>query len=104
MSNLNLNEIGRVIYVNVGSDISLSTPTLLLLPEYGEGKEITTGVTIGPTDITVDNEELFANEYIQYTTVDGDLDYAGRWKKKAKLDFSATDIQQTDFTKFRVLP
>ena len=104
MSNLNLNEIGQVIYVNAGKDISIATPTLILAPEIGELKEITTGVTVGGVTITVDNEELLADEYIQYTTIDGDLSYTGRWKKKAKLTFSNSNIEQTDYVKFRVLP
>lgn len=104
MSNLNFNEVGSVIRVNAGEDISLSTPTLILLPEVGNQKDITDGVTIPNSDVTVGNETLFANEYIEYFTKLGDLDYTGRWKSKAKLDFSSTDIRQTDYQKFRVLP
>ena len=104
MSNLNYNEIGQVIRVNVGEDISASTPTLLLLPEFGVEKEITTGVTVGIVDVTENNEIFYADQYIEYTTVDTDLDYAGKWKKKARLLFSSANIQQTDYQKFRVLP
>jgi len=104
MSNLNFNEIGQIIRVNVGKDISLSTPTLILQPELGEVKEITTGVTIPNVQVVTDSETFEANEYIQYTTIIDDLDYAGRWKKKAKLEFSTSNIEQTDFQKFRVLP
>ncbi len=104
MSNLNFNEVGQVIRVNAGSDITLSVPTLRLAPEYGEKKEFTNGVTIGTTDIVVDNEDWFSGEYIEYTTVDRDLDYVGRWKKKAILTYSSSNIAQTDYTKFRVLP
>ena len=103
MANPNLNEIGIVIRVNVGEDISLSTPTLMLEPEYGLVKEFQTGVTIPNVTVTANNETFNANEYIEYSTVDGDLDYVGRWRKKAKLDFSSIDIQQTDYTRFRVL-
>ena len=102
--NLNFNEIGQVIRVNVGSDISTSTPTLILQPEIGEAKEITSGVTVGIVDVIDGDETFYADEYIEYTTVKDDLDYVGRWKKKAKLDFSASLISQTDFEKFRVLP
>lgn len=104
LSNLNFNEIGQVILVNVGKDISLSTPELILQPELGLTKEISAGVTIPAVTVVVDGETFEANEYISYTTVDGDLDYAGRWKKKARLTFSSTNIEQTDFVKFRVLP
>ncbi len=104
MSNLNLNEIGQIIRVNLGKDISSSTPTLILQPETGLEKQITDGVTIPNVQVITDAETFEANEYIEYTTQDGDLDYVGRWKKKAKLEFSSSDIQQNNFEKFRVLP
>jgi len=104
MSNLNFNEIGQIIRVNVGKDISASTPTLILQPEQGETKDITTGVTIPNVQVVTDAETFEANEYIEYTTITDDLDYVGRWKKKAKLEFSTSNIEQTDFQKFRVLP
>lgn len=104
MSNLNFNEIGQIIRVNVGKDISASMPTLILRPELGQEKEITTGVTIPNVQVVTDAETFEANEYIEYTTITDDLDYVGRWKKKAKLEFSAANIEQTDFVKFRVLP
>jgi hypothetical protein len=100
---MNYNEIGQPIRINLGEDISLSTPTLILLPEIGVIKNITSGVTVPDSDVTVGDETLLANEYIEYYTQDGDLDYIGRWKFKAKLDFSSTDIRQTDYQKFRVL-
>ena len=103
MGNLNLNEVGQPIRINLSDDISLSTPTLILKPEIGITKEITDGVTIPAVNVTVGDETLLANEYIEYFTKDGDLDYVGRWIFKAKLDFSSTDIRQTDFQKFRVL-
>lgn len=103
MANLNFNEIGQIIRVNVGKDISASTPTLILRPEVGQQKEITTGVTIPNVQVVTDAETFEPNEYIEYTTIVDDLDYVGRWKKKAKLEFSSSNIEQTDFVKFRVL-
>ena len=103
MDNLNLNEIGSIIRVNLNKDITLSTPTLILQPEVGETKEITSGVTIPNVTVITDLETFTAGEYIEYTTIDGDLDYVGRWRKKAKLTFSSSDIEQNDFEKFRVL-
>ncbi len=103
MDNLNLNEIGSIIRVNLSKDITLSTPTLILQPEVGETKEITNGVTIPIVTVVTDLETFTAGEYIEYKTIDGDLDYVGRWRKKAKLTFSSTDIEQNDFKKFRVL-
>lgn len=103
MGNLNFNEIGQPIRINLGEDISLSTPTLILLPEVGNQKNITVGVSIPNTDVTVGDETLLAGEYVEYFTKDKDLDYVGRWKFKAKLEFSSKDIRQTDYQKFRVL-
>jgi len=104
MGNMNFNEIGQPIRINLGEDISLSTPTLILQPELGNTKNITDGVTIPAIPVIVGGETLNANEYIEYFTKDKDLDYVGRWKFKAKLDFTSTDIRQTDFQKFKVLP
>ena len=101
---MNYNEVGQPIRINLGEDISLATPYLILQPEIGKTKEIQDGVTIPDSDVTVDGETLLANEYIEYYTQDKDLDYVGRWRFKAKLSFSDTDIRQTDFQKFRVLP
>ena len=104
MSNLNFDEVGQVIRVNAGKDITSSTPTLILNPEFGYIKERTSGVTVGSVAIVVDGENWNADEYIEYTTVAGDLDYTGRWQKKAELTFSTSNIEQTDYVKFRVLP
>ena len=101
---LNFNEVGQVIRINVGKDISASTPTLVMEPEVGQVKGITNGVTIPAIPVTVGEETFEANEYIEYTTVVGDLDYVGRWKKRVRLDFSLLNIELTNFIKFRVLP
>ena len=98
--NLNYNEIGQIIQVNVGEDISASTPSLVLLPEVGDKILISAGVTIP----AVDSGDYLANQYIEYTTVEDDLNYVGRWKKKAMLEFSSANIQQTDYVKFQVMP
>ena len=104
MGNLNINEVGQPIRINFSEDISLSTPTLILQPEIGQTKEISDGVTIPSSSVTLSSGEVLnANEYLEYYTKDGDLDYIGRWRNKAKLKFSDTDIRQSDFVKFRVL-
>jgi len=104
LSNLNYKEIGQVIRINIGKDISTSTPSLILQPEVGDEKEFTTGVTVGCVQVTEGDEIFYINEYIEYTTEKDDLDYVGRWRKRAELDFSPTNIEKTDFIKFRVLP
>lgn len=108
MSNLNFNETGQVIRVQLGQDLTLTsplpTPSLTLQPELGQTIKITDGVTIPDVDVTVGNELFCAYEYIEYTTKDGDLDYVGRWKQKYTLEFSSANIQQGNFERFRVLP
>jgi hypothetical protein len=103
MGNLNQYEIGQPIRINFGEDISLAVPTLILQPELGNTKEITDGVTIPIVDVTVDGEVLLAKQYLEYYTKKDDLNYVGRWRNKAKLTFSSTDVRQSDFVKFRVL-
>lgn len=101
---LNFNEVGQIIRVDVGRDITTSTPTLKLLPQSGPAKEITTGVTMPLVDVTDGEEEFLSGEYIEYTTKDGDLDFVGLWRKKAILEFSSSNIEQTNYESFRVLP
>lgn len=103
MSGLNVGEIGQPLRINVGEDISAATSAVIIAqPEVGQAKEFT--ATIPSVSVVVDGETLAADEYAEYTTTTkDDLDYSGRWRMKLKLTFSATDIRQTDFVKFRVL-
>ena len=103
MGSLNKDEIGQPIRINLNEDISLSTPTLILEPKVGKKREITSGVTVPVVNVTVGGETLLANEYIEYFTKAGDLDFSGRWRFRAKLTFSATDIRKTDYQFFTVL-
>ncbi len=103
MSNLNKGEIGSVIRVIAGEDISSASSVLMILePEIGAAKEFT--ATVPAVTIEVDNVTYTANEYAEYTTVsEEDLDYIGRWRKKIKYTLSSTDVKQTNYQKFRVL-
>lgn len=101
----NYQEVGHIIRVNVGSDITSATSlTLKLLPQLGAAKEISTGVTAPAATVTVGEVTFTGGEYIEYTTKDGDLDFVGLWRKKAILEFSSSDIEQTNYESFRVLP
>jgi len=102
--NINYNEVGAVIRVNLKEDITLSTPTLIIEPEYGDKKEITDGVTIPDIDYITDDETFCAGEYIEYSTKDGDIDYVGKWRKKASLYFDSDNVKQSDYQRFYVLP
>jgi len=103
MGSLNKNEVGQFIRINLNEDISLATPTLVLEPKVGEKREITSGVTIPNVNVTVEGETLLANQYIEYRTKENDLIFAGGWRFRAKLTFSATDIRKTDYQRFTVL-
>lgn len=99
---LHKGEIGVIIYVNYGDDISAATCVILCEPEAGTIKEFT--ATVPATDVTANGVTYLANKYALYTTTStADLDYAGRWKKKLKVTFSASDIKQTNYENFRVL-
>lgn len=104
MSDLNKGEIGQPLRINFGEDISLATEALILSqPEIGTEKEFI--ATIPATPVTVNGVTFNANEYVEYTTLNKeDQDYVGRWRYKAKLTFSSTDIRQSNYFKYRVLP
>lgn len=103
MGSLNFKEIGQPIRINLGEDISLAIPTLILQPQVGETKEITEDVTIPSVDVTVGDQTFLADQYIEYFTKEDDIDYIGQWRDKAKLNFSPTSILQTDYVRFTVL-
>ena len=103
MTDLNKGEIGQPLRINFGTDISLATAEMLVEPEVGILKTFTALIPAVP--VTIDDITLNANEYVEYTTLTkDDLDYVGRWRYKAELTFSGTDIRQSNYTKFRVLP
>jgi len=103
MSNLNKGEIGSIIRVIAGEDISNASSVLMILEsEVGQAKEF--AATVPGVTVEVDNITYTANEYAEYTTTsEEDLDYVGRWRKKIKYTFSSTDVKQTNYQKFRVL-
>ena len=103
MSDLNKGEIGQPLRINFGEDISGATEALILSqPEVGTVKEFM--ATIPATPVTVNGVTFNANEYVEYTTTSKeDQDYVGRWRYKAKLTFSATDVRQSNYFKYRVL-
>jgi hypothetical protein len=102
MGSLNFKEVGQPIRIDFNEDISLATPTLVLEPQLGVKKDITDGVTIPNTTIIVGSQTLTANEYMEYFTKEEDLDYVGQWRFKGELNFSSTDIRQSDYERFTV--
>ena len=104
MTDINKGEIGQPLRVNIGEDISAATSVIIVCqPEVGTAKEFT--ATVPATPVTLPNGDvLSASEYAEYTTLTSDdLDYVGRWRMKLKATFSASDVRQTNYVKFRVL-
>lgn len=106
MANLNLNEYGQTLRINMGENVSTATAFKFILePRQGTKKEKVDadGVVLGTTNITVDDEDWLANEYIEYTLKDGDLDYAGQWRIKGEATMSATNKVISDYKLIGVL-
>ena len=100
---MNKNEYGSVILVNMNQDVSSNTSLKLVLKtELGEKTEITAGLTVPASDTTQDGILYKANNYIQYTTKDGDIDSAGVWQKQATATMTQTKVVVSDYRKFRV--
>lgn len=103
--NLNKNEYGQKVYVNMGEDVSTATTiTMILQPQIGEKLEkvAADGVAVGSTNITVDDENLIANEYLEYTIKEGDLSYSGMWRKKGEAQLTSTNKVISNYSKFEV--
>lgn len=106
MANLNKSEYGQTIHINFSEDISSATAfNFILEPKQGEKLEKTAadGVVLGTSNVDVGDETYVANQYISYTVKEGDLDYAGQWRKKAEATMSATNKITTDYELFEVL-
>lgn len=105
MATLNKNEYGQKVYINIGEDVSsASSITIKLQPQKGETltKGSTDGVAVGSTNITVNNTDLIANEYLEYTIKEGDLTYAGTWRIKGEAQLSATNKVISNYSYFEV--
>jgi len=106
MARYNVDEFGQLIYANMRENISTATELKLILqPQvsvHGEKKEITTGLTVGTVNLNVNDETFLANQYIIYTTKDGDLDKAGLWRVKGEALLSSTNRVISDYKIFTV--
>ena len=100
----NVSSYGQVVRVNLMENIlSNSGLELIIRPEVGPAHVITEGVTVGEVDVVVGDEVFLANEYIEYTTLDGDLDSAGLWQKKATAKLAGAIRVSSRFVRFTVL-
>lgn len=102
---MNVNEYGQLFRFNAFTDISSTTPTLILEPRVGECIERTIpDISIPAATITVNGQTFNANEYVEYVVQEGDLTYAGRWRAKLKTLYSPTKELISDWQRFTVMP
>jgi len=102
MPELNKDEYGQILTVNFATDLSTATELKMYIqPKYGEELEKT--ATLGTVNISVGDENYLANQYIVYTTQDGDIDQSGQWRKKGTAQMNSTTKNTTDYTHFTVL-
>lgn len=100
----NEGEYGSVLRVNLGTDISVGTSlTVYLEPQRGDEKTFTTNVALGTVNITVDDEGFLANQYLEYTLQDGDLDEPGLWRARGSVIVAGV-LMKSDYVRFTVLP
>lgn len=107
MADLNKDEYGQTIYVNLGQDVSTATAlNFVLEPQIGDKLErsASDGVAVGTSNITVDDETYQANQYLEYTIKEGDMEYAGLWRIRGEATLSATKKVIGDYRIIRVLP
>ena len=99
---MNKDEFGVVIQFDVNEDIDSYTSIMYLKkPSGAVSGELT--VTVGSTTITTEDGDTFtANQYVEYTTVEGDIDESGWWEAKVRTTFSATKELETDWKRFWV--
>ena len=103
---LNENEFGAIINVNMGQDVSTNIGLEMVLePEIGDEKVFnqSEGVTVGSVNIQDGDQTFLANEYLQYTLKDGDLDFVGTWRKRGRVKLTTTNELVSNFVLFQVL-
>ncbi len=107
-TNYNKDEFGQLIQANMGQDVSTATELKLILQSQvsvnGDKKEKAgaDGVTVGTVNVVVNDETFLANEYLQYTLKEDDLDKAGLWRVKGEALLSSTNRVIGDFRRFSV--
>jgi len=102
MMSLNKNEYGTSLYTDMKEDISAGTAfSFIIQPKVGDSKEMVG--TIGTVDITVDDQDYTANQYLTYELLDGDLDQSGLWRIKGEATMTATKVIYGDFAHITVL-
>lgn len=106
MPDLNKNETGQTVRANLAQDISTATAYKFILePKVGVKLEKvdSDGVVLGTSNIVVDDETYLANQYIEYTIKEGDLNFSGLWRFKGEATLSNTSKVIGDYKRVRVL-
>lgn len=106
MAELNKDEYGQVVRANIGIDVSTNTAlTFVLEPRVGTKLEkvIADGVVVGAVNVVVGDQTFQANEYLEYTTKDGDICKSGLWRLKGIAQTSPTVKVVGDYRRITVL-
>lgn len=100
----NWKETGSILYVNLGEDISAGTElTVILEPLRGKKKEFTTNVAVGSSNTIVDDQTFLADQFLEYTIQEDDLDFVGQWRARGSAIVSG-ELVKSDYVKLTVLP
>jgi hypothetical protein len=100
----NEGEYGSKLYVDLGVDISAATSlTVILEPRRGDTKEFTSNVAVGTANTDVDDKTFLADQFLEYTIQDGDLDESGQWRAKGSA-LVGSELVKSDYVRFTVLP
>ena len=105
-ASLNTSEYGQTLIIDFNQDVSGSTAlNFILEPRHGDNIERTAsdGVLVGTVDIDVRDESFLANQYVQYTTKEGDIDQVGTWRYKAEVQLNSTVKLVSDYQIVEVL-
>jgi hypothetical protein len=103
MTAINLGEYGQKVYANMGQDVSNPIHAYIYLePQIGETKK--RAATVGTVNITVDDQNLIANEYLEYTLADGDINYQGTWRVVGECLLTSTYNVKSDYSILEVMP
>ncbi len=101
MQKFNKESYGEKIYVNFDQDISAATTLkIFLLPQSGDEQELT--AVLETSDLFVGDRLFLANQFVSFTTTDGQFDYVGHYQKRATAIIGSTKIS-TDYRRFQIL-
>lgn len=82
---MNVNEYGILCLFSVGLDLSANTALSIEFTKPDGSQLIVTNpdVTMGTVDVVTSFGLFPANQYLQYTFADGNVDQAGLWTARA---------------------